>query len=282
MRLIVCLALMLLASQGISYAQEWRGIKPLRSTCEDVKRALGVDKCEYPRSIYRLKEETVTIGFVMCPCPLVCSHQSGGWNVPAGTVGGITRQLHKPTPVADFNVDSDKWKAMETDFIGQVIYTNYEEGVTVSSIEGNVDTVSYFPPLYKYKHLLCPDCSVPPPPNADKEVGLSSWIHGYDELAFDEEKKHLDKFATKLKEHAPDSKGYIVAYGGCRTPKGEALARAERAKEYLVNTHGIESNRIITLDGGQHKTMDVQLHIRKRGLPPPLTFSSTYPSKADQ
>jgi hypothetical protein len=85
-----------------------------------------------------------------------------------------------------------------------------------------------------------------------------------------------------LKEHPPDSKGYIVAYGGCRARNGEALARAARAKEYLVTSHGIDSNRILTIDGGQHQTMEIQLHIRKRGLPPPLTFSSTYPSKADQ
>lgn len=277
MRLIVMLGSLLLAAPSISFAQEWRGIKPLRSTCEDVKRALGVDKCDYPRSIYRLKDETVTISFETCPCPVVCYHQSGGWNVPPGTVGSIIRQLHNPLPVADFNVDNGKWKTSHTDFIGQVIYDNRGEGVTLSAIEGAVVTITYYPPLDKHKDLLCPKCSAPPPPNAKKDGNPSSWFSAYGGVTFDEEKKRLDEFARKLHDDVRSSKGYIVAYDGCGPPKGEAKARAERAKEYLVGTQGIDSSRIMTIEGGQREEMLIELHIRARDMPPPRTFSSSYP-----
>ncbi len=52
---IVCLVFV--PSVNLS-GQEWRGLQPLKSNCEDVKRALGVDKCEYPRTTYRLIDET--------------------------------------------------------------------------------------------------------------------------------------------------------------------------------------------------------------------------------
>jgi hypothetical protein len=41
---------------NVSLGQEWRGIKILESTREDVKSALGVDKCEYPRSVFRNRD----------------------------------------------------------------------------------------------------------------------------------------------------------------------------------------------------------------------------------
>ena len=63
MRLIGIVIFMLLASFEASFGQGWRGIIPLHSTCDDVKRVLDVDKCEYPNSTYQLENETVTIRF---------------------------------------------------------------------------------------------------------------------------------------------------------------------------------------------------------------------------
>ena len=46
-----------------AYAKEWRGLIPLKSTCEDVKRILGVDKCVVPESTYELSNYRVIIRF---------------------------------------------------------------------------------------------------------------------------------------------------------------------------------------------------------------------------
>ena len=266
---------LLLTSESV--AQEWRGIKVLQSTCDDVKTGLGVEKCEYPRSVFRLKEETVTISFQMCPCPILCYHQSGGWNVAPGTVGSIIRQLYNPAPVSDFGVDSGKWTTTNTDLVGHVIYNSREQGMSLSVINGKVVTITYYPDSDKDKNkdLLCAPCTVPEPTAADGARTRSSWFTAYENLNPNEEEKRLDTFADKLKA-AKDSIGYIVAYDSCRA-MGEAKGRAERAKKYLVSTKGIGGDRIVILDAGQREQVSIELHVRMRSEPPPRIVSSTYP-----
>jgi hypothetical protein len=67
----------------------------------------------------------------------------------------------------------------------------------------------------------------------------------YGNIKFNDEKARLDNYAIQL-QNQPGSQGTIIAYGSCA---GEAQARADRAKDYLVNTRGIEAGRITTVDG---------------------------------
>jgi hypothetical protein len=48
-------------------------------------------------------------------------------------------------------------------------------------------------------------------------------------------------------QNDPSSRGAIVGYGSCDE---EGLKRAQRAKDYLVNTRGIDAGRIDVIDGG--------------------------------
>jgi hypothetical protein len=203
---------------------------------------------------------------------------SSGWNVPIGTVAGITRELRdKPLPVSNFKVDSGKWKKTYTDFIGQVLYNNYDEGISLNSVNGKVFTIRYDAPLNKHKDLACPPCSVPPPSDAE-EPNHSIWFRAYGKAGSEEEEKLLDTFATKLKAQGTGFKGYIVAYDSCRE-RGMATVRAERAKKYLVDSHGIDNSRISIIDGGQRDEQYIELQVRASTLPPPRTFSSTYPAE---
>ena len=276
MRFIVLVAFMLLTFADICSGQEWRGLKPLHSTCDDVKRALDVDHCEYPRSTYRLEDEIIEISFATCPCASVCYGENRGWNLPPDTVTTIHRELRKGMPAADFQVDTDKWTKTTTDFIGQVIYSNEELGLRLSAVEGRVLSITHYAPFDRSKQFLCPECSVPEARNADKDVSRSSWFRAYGDVTHDNEKTRLDKFASELKKRAPNSRGYIVVYAGCRAQKGAAKARAEQAKDYVVKNHGIDSHRITTIDGGQRREMLIELHIRAPGLSPPRSFSSIF------
>ncbi len=65
----------------------------------------------------------------------------------------------------------------------------------------------------------------------------------YGNIKFNDEKARLDNYAIQL-QNQPGSQGYIVVYGSC---EGEAQARADRAKDYLVNTRGIDPGRIMVL-----------------------------------
>ena len=64
------------------------------------------------------------------------------------------------------------------------------------------------------------------------------------------------------------STGTIIAYGSCA---GEAQARGDRAKDYLVNTRGIEAGRITVVDGGCQAELKVQLWIVPTGSAQPET-----------
>ena len=87
----------------------------------------------------------------------------------------------------------------------------------------------------------------------------------YGNIKFNDEKARLDNYAIQL-QNQPGSQGVIIAYGSC---EGEAQARADRAKDYLVNTRGIEAGRITTIDGGCRSDLTVQLWVVPTGADAP-------------
>jgi len=87
----------------------------------------------------------------------------------------------------------------------------------------------------------------------------------YGNIKFNDEKARLDNYAIQL-QNSTGSQGYIIAYGAC---EGEGQARADRAKNYLVNTRGIEASRITTIDGGCRADLTVELWVVPTGATPP-------------
>jgi hypothetical protein len=87
----------------------------------------------------------------------------------------------------------------------------------------------------------------------------------YGDIKFNDEKARLDPYAVQL-QNEPGSAGVILAYGNC---EGAAQARADRAKNYLVNTRGIEAGRITTVDGGCRADLSVELWIVPSGATAP-------------
>jgi hypothetical protein len=87
----------------------------------------------------------------------------------------------------------------------------------------------------------------------------------YGNITFNDEKARLDNYAIQL-QNQPGAQGYIVAYGSCA---GEAQARADRAKDYLVNTRQIDAGRLVTVDGGCRSDLAVELWIVPTGATAP-------------
>jgi hypothetical protein len=88
------------------------------------------------------------------------------------------------------------------------------------------------------------------------------------EVARDDEKARLDLFAIEL-QNSPGAQGYIIGYGGSNKRYGTGAQRAQRAREYVVITRGIDGSRIVTLDGGQRATGSTQLWLVPPGATPP-------------
>ena len=87
----------------------------------------------------------------------------------------------------------------------------------------------------------------------------------YGNIRFNDEQARLDNYAIQL-QNAPTERGVMIGYGSC---KGEALARLNRAKSYLVNTRGIEARRVDVLDGGCRAELYVVLWLVPAGARPP-------------
>jgi hypothetical protein len=87
----------------------------------------------------------------------------------------------------------------------------------------------------------------------------------YGNIRFNDEKARLDNFAVQL-QNEPGSTGYIIGYGSC---DAEGMTRANRAKDYLVNTRGIDAGRIMVVDGGCLPELQVQLWIAPQGAAAP-------------
>jgi hypothetical protein len=96
---------------------------------------------------------------------------------------------------------------------------------------------------------------IPPPSKFDE----------YGNIRFNDEKARLDNYAIQLQNN-PGSNALILVYGSC---EGEAQTRGDRAKDYLVNTRGIEAGRITVVDGGCRADLLVQLWIVPQGATPP-------------
>ena len=90
----------------------------------------------------------------------------------------------------------------------------------------------------------------------------------YGRIARNDEKARLDNFAVAL-QNDPGATGYIIAYGGRRGPAGEAQTRADFAKNYLVNSRGIDATRLVTLDGGFREEATTELWLVPSGASPP-------------
>lgn len=87
----------------------------------------------------------------------------------------------------------------------------------------------------------------------------------YGNIRFNDEKARLDNYAIQL-QNEPGSTATIIVYGSCA---GEAQQRGDRAKDYLVNTRGIEAGRITVVDGGCRAELKVQLWIVPQGATAP-------------
>jgi hypothetical protein len=98
-----------------------------------------------------------------------------------------------------------------------------------------------------------------------RPIRVPKKIDEYGNIRFNDEKARLDNYAIEL-QNDPSAQGYIIAYGSC---DAEGQTRGNRAKDYLVNTRGIDAGRIVVVDGGCMPDLKVELWIVPSGATPP-------------
>ena len=234
----------------------WRGIVPLHSTRKDVERLVGPPII--PGGItYDLKTERLNVVYSGGTCREV----AGQWDVPRGSVIGITIYPQTRLVLADLKLDLNRFEKFINPYAGdRVAYTNKEEGIAVSTtLNGGVISIEYFPAA-KDNHLRCP--AVPSGTGARK-------FDEYSNLPFSDEKARLDNFGIYLQKGEPTFTGYVIVYAGPGARSGTAKAQAKRAKDYLVKVRGIKATRIVTIDGGCRNTSEVELYALPTSISPP-------------
>jgi hypothetical protein len=121
-----------------------------------------------------------------------------------------------------------------------------------------------------------------------REAGL---FDKFGDVCCDDEKARLDNFAIQL-QNEPETQGYIVFYGGRRhnypychssrqrlPRRGEAEARVERLKPYLVASRGLDPKRIVVVDGGYRESWEAELWIVPKGANPPTPTPTIKPQE---
>jgi hypothetical protein len=104
----------------------------------------------------------------------------------------------------------------------------------------------------------------------------------YGDLIQEDESVRLNAFERDLAKDT-SSRGYIIVYSGKLDPPGRPRRYALRAKNYLVSTEGVRSDRIITIEGGQRDDLRVELWIVPSGAQPPVPNPSVgVPRNSDE
>lgn len=269
---MICVCILSVAT--LSSAKEWRGIVPLHSTREDVKRLLG-PSAQPGERFYEFENEVAVIQYSSGSCG---KYLPSGWNVPPDTVISIGVTPKSRLQLTDLNVDLRRYKKSVDPKIAEIFYHNDEEdGVTLQVSHDQVTRI-FYEPAAKDKHLRCPAGSPVASTQKGLKADLPDKIDEFGNIPLKEEQERLNHLAHLLQE-LPDTQGYLIAYAGRRARADEARSWAERAKNYLVNERGIEAERITTMDGGHREEFTVELYFVPRGAAGPTATPTVDPSE---
>lgn len=114
----------------------------------------------------------------------------------------------------------------------------------------------------------------PPPPNPPKK------FDEFPSVAFDDDKARLDNLAIEL-QNTPDATGYLFVYSGKTSKVGQADRLGARAMDYLVNTRGIDSQRMVVMNGGYRDTDYYEFWLVPQGAQPPQPSPTVQASDAN-
>src|SRR5262245_10330848 len=90
----------------------------------------------------------------------------------------------------------------------------------------------------------------------------------YYDIARNDEKARLDNYAIQLQQE-PGSEGDVIVYPSRKASSSQAQDRAQRISDYLVNTRGIDSNRVVITMGPAREDWLFELWIVPQGATPP-------------
>jgi hypothetical protein len=234
---LLCICLILFASVG-TRAKEWRGIIPLHSSKQDVRRLLGPPKTQgkYVDS-YELNDAFVDVYYASgSPCG---SSLVNSWRVSRDTVVSIRITHRNTVPLQSLVSDIRGLKVSEDIKLSQLsYYSSDEEGVRYTIRRDNptsmldVMNVDYLPSMTDHR-LKCSSATstnqgVPP-------------FQSYGNISALRRTAILDNFAIQL-QNEKQLTGMVLVYS---QDYRRASRTAQRIRNYLINVRALEPNRLV-------------------------------------
>lgn len=261
-------------------AKAWRGIVPLHSTRADVEKLLGRPTSE--DSNYEIDGERVLISYSGQGCQ---EGLPGGWNIPANTVVDISISSTKDLKLADVLVPGKDYVQIHGARTPHIDYVDVQEGVRYRTVEGSVQTISYFGAEVDDKKFRCGEYKYAAPVPEGVTNKFEQYPYdSYGKIPFEDAAARLDNFVNRLlnlNQGTPHYRGFIIIYAGRSAYEKEAQSVAECSKTYLVNVREAPAEAIVAVDGGYRDGFIVELYIMPNDAYPPMLLPTVSPQKVE-
>lgn len=258
----------------------WKGIVPLHSTRADVEKLLG--RPTFEDSEYDIEGERVLITYSARGCE---EGLPGGWNVPANTVVSISLSSTKDLKLADVLVPGKNYEQIYGTHTPHVDYVDVQDGVRYSTVDGSVQTISYFGSEADDKKLRCGEYKYAAAVPAGAKNKFEQYpFDSYGKIPFEDAEARLDSFIVQLldlNQGTPHYRGFIIVYAGRSAHAAEASTVAECSKNYLVKVREADPETVVAADGGHRDEFTVELYIMPNDAYPPMLVPTVSPRKVE-
>lgn len=189
----------------------------------------------------------------VCPTVSISCPEAASENAPVTFTVKLTGGTPNITPGYNWTVSAGKILSGQ----GTPSITVDTGGLAGETVRASVDVTGFGTP--------CPaNCSVSIP-----IINKPRKFDEYYDIARNDEKARLDNYAIQLQSE-PGSQGYIIVYPSRRAKPNDAQARAQRISDYLINTRGLDSHRVVITMGPQREDWLFELWVVPEGAPPPV------------
>jgi hypothetical protein len=202
--------------------------------------SINVTDCPPPREI------------PVCPNVTVSCPEAGKENEPVTFTATVSGGSSNITPIYNWNISAGRIINGQ----GTTSITVDTTGLAGQTVRASLDVSGFGTP--------CPaSCAVSIP-----IVNKPRKFDEYYDIARNDEKARLDNYAIQLQSE-PGSQGYVIVYSSRRAKSNDAQERAQRISDYLVNSRGIDSHRVVLVMGPQREDWLFELWVVPEGTPPP-------------
>jgi hypothetical protein len=189
---------------------------------------------------------------IVCPTVTISCPDAASENAPATFTANVSGGSGGIRPTYNWTISAGHITSGQ----GTTSITVDTTGLAGQTLRASLDVVGYGTP--------CPASCATSIPIMNKPRKFDE----YYDIARNDEKARLDNFAIQLQSE-PGSQGYIIVYPSRRAKPNDAQARAQRISDYLVNSRGIDTHRVVVIMGPQREDWLFELWVVPEGAPPP-------------